>query len=155
MPQEDYSMMMIYNPAPSIHTKGGAPINAVFAGWRVEFQVGAMCSFPYEAGKALLDRYPWLQLVKDHPAMANELKPLPSGVVGWNPPGFVEEKKAEEKTIYTSDEQDPDLEQMQTIVGLLTCSICGKTTPTSKGMWIHKKRVHKIADGEFPHYGNS
>lgn len=147
--------MMIFNPAPSIHTKGGAPINAVFAGWKVNFPLGAMCSFPFEAGKALLDRYPWLQLVKDHPSMDGVLPPLPSGVEGWNPPGFVEEKKEEEKTIYTSDKQEEGLDDAKTFVSLLTCPICNKSTPTTKGMWIHKKRVHKLEEDPYPHYGNS
>lgn len=155
MPQEDYSVMMIYNPSPSIHTKGGASINAVFAGWRVDFSIGAMCSFPYEAGKALLDRYPWLQLVKDHPSMDGKMKPLPSGVIGWSPDGVLEEKKEEPKTIYTSGELDPNADKVQTIVSLLTCPMCGKSTPTAKGMWLHKKRVHKIIDNDYPTYGNS
>lgn len=115
--------MMIYNhPAPL-----GSDIRGNFAGSEILLPAGTLKSFPFAVGKALLERYPWLSEVTDHPtATAQGIAPPPSGVVE-------PEEAASESGI-----KEPSKEFL--------CSSCERICKSAAGLAVHAKSHAKESD---------
>ena len=64
----------------------------------------------------------------------------------WNKANYLKQEPEEPTVTVTVKTETPTVMEKETVETVYTCSVCGKTFTTERGLIAHKSKVHKKWD---------